>query len=157
MEKTLVGFSDEDADGLIEVGEKTYFALRITVTNNDAENAIEGVVVKDRLGGDLQLDDFLLSAGTLSTYTKGKTDKVFLTWEVGDLEPGSSQTLDLLISTDITKRQALYSYVLETLHDQAVYLPLTYLSSIAVFHSRVGGVCFGPTMYEIPFDKMSLP
>lgn len=99
--KELVEYWDEDADGLIEVGEETDFQLKITVTNNDAVNSITGVVVKDRLGGDLELSDYEASIGSVDTYTKGKTAKVFLTWAVGNLAAGASATLDLVVSTDI--------------------------------------------------------
>ena len=90
-----------DGDGIIEVGEKWYFTLLITVTNNDADNPITDVVVKDRLGGDLELSSFDASIGTVDISIKGKTEKVFLTWDVGDLVVGASATLDLVVSTDI--------------------------------------------------------
>lgn len=75
--------------------------LTITVTNNDASTTMTGVVVKDRLGGDLELDEYEVFVGTVTTYTKGKTEKVFLTWDVGTLAPGASATLTLTVSTDI--------------------------------------------------------
>lgn len=62
----------------------------------------------------------------------------------------------LLLEKDRKTRKSLYEYVLKTLHEQAVYLPITYLSSIAIYHPKLMGVHFGPTMYEIPFGDMDL-
>ena len=43
-----------------------------------------------------------------------------------------------------------------TLHDQAVYLPLTYQTSMVVHTARVDGVHFGAMDTEIPFEDMRL-
>jgi hypothetical protein len=99
--KELTETNDDDGDGIVEVGEETEFVLVITVVNNDASATMEDVVVKDRLGGDLELDDWDETAGALTHSTKGNSDKVFITWDVGDLAPGASETLTLYVSTDI--------------------------------------------------------
>ncbi len=101
--KELVSYTDADGDGIIEIGEETSFVLEITVTNNDADNPISDVVVKDRLGGDLEVDDpgaFIVS-GPPGKNQKKKTNKVFLNWEVGALGPGESRTTTIVVSTDI--------------------------------------------------------
>lgn len=99
--KELVEIYDANENGVVEVGEPTCFWLRITVTNN-TPLPISSVTVKDRLGGDLMLDDWEMTTGTLDTWTKGKSQKVFLTWEnIGTLAPGQSEILDLLVCTDI--------------------------------------------------------
>ncbi|KAA8999392.1 nickel ABC transporter, nickel/metallophore periplasmic binding protein [Affinibrenneria salicis] len=59
-----------------------------------------------------------------------------------------------LITTDETQRQALYRYVLTTLHDEAVYIPLTYERNRAVYVNSLRGVGFNPSQFEIPFDRM---
>lgn len=64
--------------------------------------------------------------------------------------------LDALESTDEVKRQAHYKYVLETLHNQAVYLPLTYQRNLAVFNKKVKNVDFNPSQFEIPMEKMEI-
>ncbi|BBB89370.1 nickel ABC transporter substrate-binding protein [Methylomusa anaerophila] len=61
---------------------------------------------------------------------------------------------DVLISTDELRRQDMYRYILGTLHDQAVYLPLTYLTNQAVYHKNVSGVIFLGSQYDIPFANM---
>jgi len=88
-----------DPDAL-PMGEKIYFTMIITVTNNDASATMEDVVVKDRLGGDLELNSAIPSVGSVSSSTNGNSDKVFITWDVGDLAPGASATLTLQVSTD---------------------------------------------------------
>ncbi|WP_392564361.1 nickel ABC transporter substrate-binding protein [Orbus wheelerorum] len=59
-----------------------------------------------------------------------------------------------LISTDENERQALYRYVLETLHNQAVYIPLTYERNRAIAIKSLQGIEFAPSQFDIPFDKM---
>ena len=62
---------------------------------------------------------------------------------------------DALISTDEEKRQAHYSYVLTTLHEEAVYIPLSYERNRAVFKKEMDNVLFNPSQFEIPFEKMT--
>ena len=61
-----------------------------------------------------------------------------------------------LVSTDLEERRALFSYILNLLHDEAVYIPLTYERNRAVFSERVRNVTFNPSQFEVPFEKMSL-
>ncbi len=61
---------------------------------------------------------------------------------------------EVLISTDPAKRQALYRSILTTLHQAAVYLPLTYQSSMVVHSSAVDKVGFSAVDTEIPFAAM---
>ncbi|MCF3934087.1 nickel ABC transporter substrate-binding protein [Acuticoccus sp. M5D2P5] len=58
-----------------------------------------------------------------------------------------------LISTDAEERQAIYRQILTRLHDAAIYLPLTYVSAIAVARPEVEAVSFGAIASEIPFDR----
>lgn len=67
-----------------------------------------------------------------------------------------NQILAALKSTDETKRQEHYRYVFETLHEQAVYLPLTYKRNRAIFNEKVKGVTFNISQYEVPMEKMSI-
>lgn len=64
--------------------------------------------------------------------------------------------LKALESTDEAKRQAHYKYVLETLHNEAVYLPITYQRNLAVFKDRVKNVGFNPSQFEVPMEKMQI-
>jgi len=60
----------------------------------------------------------------------------------------------VLLSTDEDRRQALYRDILTRLHEHAVYLPLTYLSAMAVARPEVEGIEFGALSSEIPFDRL---
>ena len=106
INKELTEYSDADGDGYIEVGEYTEFSLTITVENQDTDDTISGVVVKDRFGGDLMLVSYEEPAvGTVKTNTKGNTEKVFLTWDGFDLGPGETATLNLVVATDVNPGQ----------------------------------------------------
>ncbi len=58
---------------------------------------------------------------------------------------------DILVSTDETKRQELYTFVLTRLHEDAVYIPLTYECNKAIYSSDLQGFHFTQTQYEVPF------
>ncbi|RGE00160.1 nickel ABC transporter, nickel/metallophore periplasmic binding protein [Clostridiaceae bacterium AF02-42] len=58
---------------------------------------------------------------------------------------------DILVSTDETKRQGLYTFVLTRLHEDAVYIPLTYECNKAIYRSDLQGFHFTQTQYEVPF------
>ncbi|WP_035272616.1 nickel ABC transporter substrate-binding protein [Desulfonatronum thiodismutans] len=64
--------------------------------------------------------------------------------------------LKAVAAVDEDERQAHYTYILETLHREAVYLPLTYERNRAIFNSRVGNVGFNPSQFEIPLQFMTL-
>lgn len=61
----------------------------------------------------------------------------------------------VLVSTDETERRELYREILTTLHEQAVYLPLTYMTLVTVYRNDLKGVAFTPMDNVIPFEKMS--
>ena len=58
---------------------------------------------------------------------------------------------DILVSTDETKRQELYTFVLTRLHEDAVYIPLTYECNKAIYRSDLQGFHFTQTQYEVSF------
>ena len=61
---------------------------------------------------------------------------------------------EILVSTDETKRKELYQFVLTRLHEDAVYIPLTYECNKAIYTSNLKGVTFTQTQYEVPFLQM---
>ena len=61
---------------------------------------------------------------------------------------------DILTSTDETRRQELYSFVLTRLHEDAVYIPLTYECNKALYTSDLHGAHFGTDQYDVPFADM---
>ncbi|WP_024953807.1 nickel ABC transporter substrate-binding protein [Sulfurospirillum arcachonense] len=60
----------------------------------------------------------------------------------------------ILIEPDEIKRQKLYDEMLTYVHDQNVYVPLSYSRTKAVFTPQLKGVSFNPSQYEIAFEKM---
>ena len=60
----------------------------------------------------------------------------------------------ILVSTDESERQELYTFVLERLHEDAVYIPLTYECNKALYNKKLGGVSFDANAYRIPFEGM---
>lgn len=64
--------------------------------------------------------------------------------------------LEALEANDEVERQKHYTYVLETLHNQAIYIPLTYEQNRAIFNNKVDGVGFNPSQFEIPLQRMSV-
>lgn len=61
---------------------------------------------------------------------------------------------NILTSTDEAKRQELFNYVLTSLHEDAVYLPLTYECNKALHTKQLSGVHFGTDQYDVPFADM---
>lgn len=62
---------------------------------------------------------------------------------------------ELLITPNENRRQQLYKELFTTLADEAVYIPLTYSRTKAIYSSDLKSVGFNPSQYEIPFEKMS--
>lgn len=59
-----------------------------------------------------------------------------------------------LIATDVMERQRLYRDILTRLHQSAVYLPLTHVTTLSVARPQLGPVPFGAMANEIPFERI---
>jgi len=89
----------------VPMGTDVHWRFRITVALPSGWGGpIENVVVKDRFGAEIEIDDYIyITDGDwtkLDITTNGESEKVFLTWEIGTLSPGDTATLILEISTD---------------------------------------------------------
>ncbi|CAI1237006.1 Nickel-binding periplasmic protein precursor [Serratia fonticola] len=62
---------------------------------------------------------------------------------------------ELLITPDENRRQQLYTQLFTLLANEAVYIPLTYSRTKALYSKDLHHVGFNPSQYEIPFEKMS--
>ncbi|MNR65580.1 Nickel-binding periplasmic protein precursor [compost metagenome] len=60
----------------------------------------------------------------------------------------------MLSTTDETKRQSLYRDILTRLHNDAVYLPISYVSMMVVAKPELGAIPFAPIASEIPFEHI---
>jgi nickel transport system substrate-binding protein len=59
-----------------------------------------------------------------------------------------------LTSTDEAIRQDRYKFALSILHEEAVYLPIAYITAIGVAGPDVTNLSFGATSYDFPFDTL---
>lgn len=72
-----------------------------------------------------------------------------------DRKPWLDATITaLMIEPDEAARRNIYRDVLTYIHDQGVYIPLTYSRTKAVHTPELQGVAFGMSQYEIPFERM---
>ncbi|MHC3941350.1 Nickel-binding periplasmic protein [Paenochrobactrum sp. BZR 201-1] len=55
---------------------------------------------------------------------------------------------------DEETRKQLYKDILSRLHEEAVYLPLTFVTAIAVAKPEVGVIPFGAMSSEVPFEQL---
>ncbi|MEA5598823.1 nickel ABC transporter substrate-binding protein [Rivularia sp. UHCC 0363] len=62
---------------------------------------------------------------------------------------------EVLLTTEEAPRQQLYREILTTLHEQAVYLPISYSTNIAVLHKNLAGFEFMPQANQVPLSKLS--
>ncbi|MFY9075676.1 nickel ABC transporter substrate-binding protein [Malaciobacter mytili] len=60
----------------------------------------------------------------------------------------------ILIEENKQVRQKKYKEILEYIHNQSVYIPLSYSRTKAVHKTTLEGVTFNPSQYEIAFEKM---
>ena len=61
----------------------------------------------------------------------------------------------VFVTTDAAERAALYKYILTTLHEQAVYLPLYYNTMFEVYRTaEITGARFGADQNYIPFEAI---
>jgi hypothetical protein len=93
-----------DMDGVLEMGEDWRWTFRITITN-PTDATITDVKMHDRLGGDLEWHYVSCSGGgglsEVDIYTRGKTEKVFIDWDIGTMGPGAEETMNVRVSPDI--------------------------------------------------------
>jgi len=123
VEKEAVSFEDPDGDEIVELNEAWNWTWEITVTNN-SPLPINGVVLKDNLGGDLMLisvdadnsgnpvaapsppgtkkkKDNEVDVDGATVSWSGKTQKVHWSYIIGDLASGASYTFELTVGTDV--------------------------------------------------------
>lgn len=64
--------------------------------------------------------------------------------------------LKIFATSNEKERQKYYEYVLRTLHEKAVYIPLTYSRNISINSERIKNVKFNNSKYEVPIEKMNI-
>lgn len=76
---------------------------------------------------------------------RGLPDKALIDKEISEV----------LTTGDEAQRRKLYHDVLTRLHQDAVYLPISYVSLMSVARREVGEILFAPVTSEIPFDQIT--
>ncbi len=62
---------------------------------------------------------------------------------------------DVLETSDARQRQALYRDILTRLHNDAVYLPISYISMMVVAKPELGTIPYAPIASDIPFELIT--
>jgi len=102
-----VAYSSGLVMGIILENTLTTSTMTITV-DNKSPFLWEEVVVKDRFGAEIEFavtdasDSCIASQGIATSITKGGSDKIFLTWDVGTIADGDFETLVCSMQTDTT-------------------------------------------------------
>ncbi|MEX3019619.1 nickel ABC transporter substrate-binding protein [Kluyvera sp. STS39-E] len=76
---------------------------------------------------------------------QGLADKPIIDKEIGQV----------LETRDLTERQALYRDILTRLHNDAVYLPISYISMMVVAKPELGPIPYAPIASDIPFEQIT--
>jgi hypothetical protein len=93
--------SGDDGDGKIEVGEDIHWAFWITVKNLNLGYTMTNVMVWDRFGAEIEIDDGpYITKTSVDIKLKGNSKKIMLKWTIGDLVPDEEARLDMEVSTD---------------------------------------------------------
>ena len=91
-----------------EIKEKTETRWTLTIeVTNPFGYTMTNAKITDRFGAEIEIDEpfpYSITHGTVSNTTKGRSAKVFLTWDIGDLLPGETAILILLVSTDLNPK-----------------------------------------------------
>lgn len=61
---------------------------------------------------------------------------------------------DVLVSREEDQRRALYKDILTTVHEEAIFIPLTNGNVTVVAPKQLQGISFKQTQYELPFEQM---
>ncbi len=160
LEVTLSYDSNKVIEGTIAQYLQSVWSKAGIIINLVAE---EEQAHRDRLkGGDFDLS-FNISWGTPydpHSFLAGMRNPVYGDYAAQQglkVKPQLDATiLKALEAVDEKERQSYFTWIFETLHREAVYLPLTYERNRAIFSDKVKNVGFNPSQFEIPMERMSL-
>ena len=73
--------------------------------------------------------------------------------------PANNATLykmvsSVLLTTDEPSRKRQWADILTVLHEQAVFLPISYLVNVAIFDERYKNFAFGAQQYDLPVHRL---
>lgn len=61
---------------------------------------------------------------------------------------------EVLATHDETQHQMLYRDILARLHDEAIYLPISYISMMVISESELGNIPYALTVTETPLEQI---
>jgi outer membrane protein assembly factor BamB len=117
VDKQLVdAWEDVPGDGILDLYEKWFFEMEITITNN-TDATLADIIVQDNFGGDLEVvsvggvavsgpegkkddEQIATAVGDVTILWTGKTYKAHLSWDITSLGAGESITLGVVVATD---------------------------------------------------------
>lgn len=62
---------------------------------------------------------------------------------------------EVMVSTNEEAQKSLYADILKTVHDEAVFIPISYGRVTVVAPKNLKGISFKQTQYELPFERMN--
>nr|WP_255289840.1 nickel ABC transporter substrate-binding protein [Bacillus cereus] len=62
---------------------------------------------------------------------------------------------EVMVSTNEEARKSLYADILKTVHDEAVFIPISYGRVTVVAPKNLKSIAFKQTQYELPFERMN--
>jgi len=96
-----------------------------------------------------------MTHGVISGWCSGEADAPAVSNMASmDVATFSDKVRSLSTTIDKTAREALYSEVLTTLHDEAIFLPITAKRQTAVTNARVSGFQFGYMEFDFPLANL---
>ena len=73
---------------------------------------------------------------------------------IGGFQTFSSQVSAVIAEANATARQADWTVILQTLHSNGVFFPISYTTNQAVWNQDIAGVQFGVSQYDLPMSTV---
>lgn len=90
---------------------------------------------------------------TISAFTS-ESSYLHATEGIPNAEQLYQKIEDVLTSTDEDSRKTLYKDILTTVHEEAIFIPITNGNVTVIAPKSLKGISFEQTQYELPFEKM---
>ncbi|MFJ7405601.1 MULTISPECIES: nickel ABC transporter substrate-binding protein [unclassified Lysinibacillus] len=65
----------------------------------------------------------------------------------------TAEIATVIRSTDEVERRALYESILQTIHEEAIFMPLSYRTNYLVANKRLSNMAFSMQQYEVPLQN----
>jgi hypothetical protein len=139
---------------IIEINEDVQWAFHIEVKNIFADETLYNVVVTDRLGAELEVDDEPAAYATKGTFTAERKGNVKIEWTIGELAPGETVHLYMWISTRLKGKKQSYTSCGEYEWNSGATLKFNYGMGGVQYSAHTGQMVFyvpGPWPFDPPY------